>query len=337
MIKLDWVVVKETEKCVEYTFQNKNIELDGTIFNLANKRVENLSFKMKKILNRSFKEYVKELFGKKYCLFCGKEIKYTWTRRSLKIKKYCRNSCYFNNPDYVMKKYYKSCKYCDKKFSILGLNETAKRTRMGTCGSHICIDLAKKNRNSKVKENHFMNTRTQKEKTDFLKNRSKKRKENDKKFNREHIPWNKGKTGIYSKETIEKLRSATIKQMKEGRIKKTKIEIKIENFLKEHKINYTYSFILKRRQFDFLLKDFNIIIECHGDFWHANPRFWSADGKVGKKMYETQILKRKDDKIKKTICEENKYTYLYFWEYDIHKNFGGVVKKIFEVIDEKNK
>ena len=56
---------------------------------------------------------------------------------------------------------------------------------------------------------------------------------NDKKLNRKYKAWNKGKTNVYSKNTIEKIRNATIKQLHDQKYKKK--EEKIENFLKEKK------------------------------------------------------------------------------------------------------
>jgi hypothetical protein len=50
--------------------------------------------------------------------------------------------------------------------------------------------------------------------------------------------WNKGKTGIYSIETIEKIRNAAIKQMGDGRIKKSGQEILFENYLIDNDIKY---------------------------------------------------------------------------------------------------
>lgn len=95
-----------------------------------------------------------------------------------------------------------------------------------------------------------------------------------------HTPsWNSGKTGIYSQEVIKKIRKSTLKQMENKVFRKTKIEILMEVFLKEFKIAYTYSFILENRQFDFYLKDYNILIECDGDYWHA-PKILSKSSRL---------------------------------------------------------
>jgi G:T-mismatch repair DNA endonuclease (very short patch repair protein) len=43
--------------------------------------------------------------------------------------------------------------------------------------------------------------------------------------------------------------------------------------------DFKYNFILDNLyQFDFFIKDMNLIIETHGDYWHANPsKFVKSD------------------------------------------------------------
>jgi len=118
--------------------------------------------------------------------------------------------------------------------------------------------------------------------------------------------------------------------MKKGRIKKTKQEKIFEEFLINNKINYTYSYIYKRRQFDFLLHDYKLIVELQGDYWHANPDYWDIYGNdpTKKKLYETQIMKKKDDIIKKQLIKDSKFDFVEFWEYDIHNNFSYVIETL---------
>ena len=118
--------------------------------------------------------------------------------------------------------------------------------------------------------------------------------------------------------------------MKEGRIKKTKQEKVFEQFLIHNNIKYIYSFIYKKRQFDFFLKDYNLIIELQGDYWHANPNFWDVndDDDTKKKLYETQKMKIKDDIIKKELINKSKYSFIEFWEYDIYNNFISVIQTL---------
>ena len=110
--------------------------------------------------------------------------------------------------------------------------------------------------------------------------------------------------------------------------RKTSIEKLIENYLIEIKINYKYNFILSNKyQFDFYLKDFNLIIETHGDYWHANPLYYSDNDHLKKKLNETQKYKKELDKVKYDFATNKGYNILYLWETDIKKeNYKNILK-----------
>jgi len=102
--------------------------------------------------------------------------------------------------------------------------------------------------------------------------------------------------------------------------KKTSIEIKVENYLKQIGADFKYNFIYKNYyQFDFLIKDKNIIIETHGDYWHANPLIYSNIEEGKKRLNETQEYKIGLDKLKKEYIG-NDYKIIYLWETDIKNN-----------------
>ncbi|MFC4022813.1 endonuclease domain-containing protein [Oceanobacillus longus] len=134
--------------------------------------------------------------------------------------------------------------------------------------------------------------------------------------------WNSGKTGIYSQETIEKIRNSTLKQMQSKNFRKTNIEKIMERFLIHNDINYRYSFILKQRQYDFLLLDYNVIVECDGDYWHANPKFFPIP-------QDWQVIRQETDLIKNEIAG---YVILRFWEDDILNNFQTVESAIYDLL-----
>ena len=76
-----------------------------------------------------------------------------------------------------------------------------------------------------------------------------------------------------SKETREKhriFRSTQIFPMKD-----TSIEVKIQNFLKQLKIEFfTHQYIKEIKhayQCDILIPSLNLVIECDGDYWHKYP------------------------------------------------------------------
>lgn len=137
--------------------------------------------------------------------------------------------------------------------------------------------------------------------------------------------WNSGKTGVYSKETIEKIRQAALKQIERETFRKTSIERAIEHFLVEQSIPYKYSFIFEGAQFDFLLLGTNILIECDGDFWHGNPKFYSSFYKVQKRIKARDIEKNQ-------IAAANGYTLLRFWEDKIKNDFENVKKRIINAL-----
>lgn len=87
--------------------------------------------------------------------------------------------------------------------------------------------------------------------------------------------WNKGLKGVF------KHKPETIEIMKRNRSKQvipmqdTKIEVKIQNFLKELKIEFfTHHYIKEIEhsyQCDILIPSMNLVIECDGNYWHKYP------------------------------------------------------------------
>lgn len=261
------------------------------------------------------------------CENCGKLINKEniyISRAKIIIPKYCCDNCYNENLSKYKEKQIlnmktKTCCICGKQYIY-----DNSRPRLGTCENEKCKRIAREKLNNKIKETHWTHKDN---KNDIIEKRINTRLKNDKEQNRQYTAWNKGKTGIYSKETIEKIRQATIKQLSEQRVHKTGIEKIIENLLKENNINYKYSFILENRQFDFCLLDYNIIIECDGDYWHGNPKFYSI-------LTEQQKMKQKDDLIKTNIAKKNNFFVFHFWEYDINNNLDDIKKQILNKIKD---
>ena len=106
---------------------------------------------------------------------------------------------------------------------------------------------------------------------------------------------------------------------------KTSIEIKVENWLKEHNINYEYSCIMGHKdscfQYDFIIHGKRTLIEVNGDYWHGNPNKFNIDGNNGKrKLNEIQLRGIEKDKIKKQFAEEHNFEVIYIWEEEINNN-----------------
>jgi len=128
-------------------------------------------------------------------------------------------------------------------------------------------------------------------------------------FKRGITPWNKGKEGVYSKETIENIRRARLKQIFPK--KATKIELILFDILDELKIDFKkHKPINNICQADVFI-DPNIILFADGDYWHSNPRFYPQP------VSEAQIKNIKRDKIANSKLIKDGYTVARFWEYDL--------------------
>lgn len=107
-----------------------------------------------------------------------------------------------------------------------------------------------------------------------------------------------------------------------------KIEQKVENWLKDNNIEYSYSCILNGKdgdnyQYDFIIHNKKILIEVNGTYWHADPRVYST-----KNLNALQLSKIKRDKIKKEVAKLYGFTLLYIWEMDINNNDFSSLKGI---------
>jgi very-short-patch-repair endonuclease len=142
----------------------------------------------------------------------------------------------------------------------------------------------------------------------------KKMSESQKKRFEKEIPWNKGKIGIYSKETLKKISQSRLKQVLP--IRDSSIEIKIQNFLKQIGINFfTHQYIKEIEhgyQCDILIPSMNLVIECDGDYWHKYPVGREIDnirtsellqkGFGVLRLWEHEINEMSLDDFKKRVC-----------------------------------
>ncbi|MFS0822779.1 DUF559 domain-containing protein [Bacillus sp. 1P02SD] len=226
---------------------------------------------------------------------CNKQVK---VRRGIP-NSFCSSGCW------QVKSKVRKCSYCQKSF-------TKDDLRVKTCSKE-CAKQLKSEKISKWHNN--MSDKDKKEHFDkIITKTAKTRRKNA------TPSWNSGKTGIYNDETIQKIRLATLKQMENQTFQKTSIEKKLEQLLKDLKINYKYSFVLEKRQYDFLLPNLNLIIECDGDYWHANPKYYPIPLDWQK---ERIIIDQEKDQ----IAMKNGYCIIRFWEDDINNNLD-VVKQV---------
>ncbi len=111
--------------------------------------------------------------------------------------------------------------------------------------------------------------------------------------------------------------------------KKTSIEEKIEKILIKNNINYVYNeYLSKDFKFkpDFILKDHNLIIECQGDYYHANPLYYDDED-----LNEMQRTVRIKDSVKKEYYDSLNYNSLFLWETTINNALNDVENIILDL------
>ena len=117
-----------------------------------------------------------------------------------------------------------------------------------------------------------------------------------------------------------------------GALKKTsqpKTEKRIENLLRENNIDYSIQYRINLTKdealynkrcyiYDFYLPKFNLIIECHGLFWHAHPSLYDENSVLD---FPKGKIKASDiwnaDSYKMKLAKKRNYNYLIIWENEI--------------------
>ncbi|MDK7491914.1 hypothetical protein ACQVNO_12760 [Bacillus paranthracis] len=75
---------------------------------------------------------------------------------------------------------------------------------------------------------------------------------------------------------------------------------------------------------DFYLPDYDLVIEAHGDYWHANPRKYNKNN-----MTNDQKDRRvRDAQLKAYIQGAKKHNFLVIWEYSFHNCMERVIEDI---------
>jgi len=128
--------------------------------------------------------------------------------------------------------------------------------------------------------------------------------------------WKDKNLSIKHRESISKsLETAYVSGIRSIRkIKDTSIELAFEKILKQLNLNYEkqYSIVIDNLYscVDFFLPDYNIIIECDGDYWHNR-----------KDMI-------KQDKLKNQLWSLQGYTVLRFWEHAINDSINNCISEL---------
>ena len=136
----------------------------------------------------------------------------------------------------------------------------------------------------------------------------------------------------WNKLSIEEKHKILDKFIKAGKKRKgTRIEVIIKEILNGigmvENVDYQTNIYINGFNVDFLVYK-KFIIECYGDYWHRNPRYFN----------EPKDKERRQKDLKRKRFLENKgYKFMSFWETEIYSNLDKIKKRL-EIIlnlDEK--
>ncbi len=136
------------------------------------------------------------------------------------------------------------------------------------------------------------------------------------------------------KEYSNRFRKLTIRRLENNEFPffDTKIEKIMARELLKRKMSFVEQFrIANKFVCDFAIPSFNIIIECDGDYWHANPKIYDSN-----KLTYTQKKKVKIDKIKDKLLDKKGWIVLRFFESDIKSNISNCVDEIEKAIKSRS-
>lgn len=111
------------------------------------------------------------------------------------------------------------------------------------------------------------------------------------------------------------------------------IEYEVAQIISEISDNWVYENVIhvKDNSYvpDFIINE-NIIIECFGDFWHANPLYFKPSDTTHKSRCAVDIWKYDNEKIKN--LESAGYKVLVLWETDILNSIDNCKQLINEIV-----
>jgi len=132
-----------------------------------------------------------------------------------------------------------------------------------------------------------------------------------------------------------KMRQNIIKRLKNNQIPflNTKIEKKIAQELNKKSFSFVPQYLVdKKFVCDFALPTFNIIIECDGDYWHANPKIYDH-----KNLDLRQKRNNQRDKFKDKYLTKKGWKVFRFFESEINKSPQKCVNKVMNEVKKQLK
>lgn len=158
-----------------------------------------------------------------------------------------------------------------------------------------------------------------------------------------HPQYGKKWEDLYGKAVADKMRKQMSLRARRNIIKRlknqempfinTKIEKKIAAELTNKGIIFSQQYSIdKKFVCDFAILGFNIIIECDGDYWHANPKFYDRNN-----LDRRQKMNWNRDKFKDIYLAKKGWKVFRFFEYDINKSPEKCVERIIQEIKHQLK
>jgi len=137
-------------------------------------------------------------------------------------------------------------------------------------------------------------------------------------------PWNKDKKGIYSEETLEKIRNGRLKQIFPK--KDTVIEKILQKELTKREYIYEKHYPTKGQP-DIAFPGKKIAIFADGDYIHGNPKKFKPEDRVCFGRYIAQEKWDVDRLITENLQKQG-WLVLRYWETEIHASIEDVVDEI---------
>jgi very-short-patch-repair endonuclease len=121
---------------------------------------------------------------------------------------------------------------------------------------------------------------------------------------------------------------AFVVSMTNAKYFETSIELAIKNELISNSIKFIPQYIyLDRYSIDFYLEEYDIAIECDGDYWHGNPTRFPV-------LNDSQLKTQKKDLQKNKFLKKNGTILFRFWETDIKEDVQKCFQQVLDKISE---
>ena len=116
------------------------------------------------------------------------------------------------------------------------------------------------------------------------------------------------------------------------------IEVRVQNVLNHLGISFEKHLNIGNRNYDIVIQP-NIVIECQGDYWHANPKIYNETDVLYNSQTAKDIWDR--DEYKRTLAIKHGFTVIPLWESDINskseENLINFVKEEIENVCSTSK